>query len=73
MSSSQCPFMKEHVSAGGLSSFRKLPGIVIAATFTVGQRDGVTQLLSSLLTSIIFFFLSTSTNEDGMWEGKRGV
>lgn len=72
MSRSQCPFMKEHVSAGGLSSFRKLPGIVIAAMFTVAQRDGVTQPLSSLLTSI-FFFLSTSTNEDGMWEGKRGV
>lgn len=48
--------MKEHVSAGGLSSFRKLPGIVIAATFTVGQRDGVTQLLSSLLTSIFVSF-----------------
>lgn len=69
MSSSQWPFMKEHVSAGGLSSFRTLPGITIAATSRVRQRGGVTQLPSSLLT---VFFLSASTNEDGMWE-RSGV
>jgi len=70
MSSSQCPFMKEHDSAGGLSLFRRLPGIVVAAAaFTVGQRDSVTQLPSSCITS---FFLSTRTNKDDMWEG-RGV
>lgn len=70
MSSSQCPFMKELVSAGGLSLFRRLPGTATAAIFAVGQRDGVTQLPSSLLTSVFFFFLLTSTNEDGMWEGR---
>lgn len=60
MSSSQWLFMEEHVSAGELSSFRRLPGIIIAVTSTVGQRDAVTQPPSSLLT--VFFFLSASTD-----------
>lgn len=55
MSSSQWPFTEEHVSAGGLSLFRRLPGIITAATSTVGQRGGVTQLPSSLLT--VFFYI----------------
>lgn len=70
MSSSQWLFMEERVSAGGLSSFRRLPGIIIAFTSTVGQRDAVTQLPSSLLT--VLFFLSASTDEDSMWERSGG-
>lgn len=71
MSSSQWLFMEEHVSAGGLSSFRRLPGIIIAVTSTVGHRDGVTQLPSSLLTLLFFFFLA-STDESSMWERSGG-